>query len=148
LAAEIDGPAAHPAREPGDLPHCKVLIIDDSRDASYPLMMLLTHLGQQVEVAPDGKSGLEAARRIRPHMVICDIGLPGMDGYEVAKSLRAEDATRGAYLVAITGYGQEDDRRRALEAGFDRHMTKPVGLLGLKALLAECGLVQGADVPG
>jgi CheY-like chemotaxis protein len=90
-----------------------------------------------VQVAYDGPSGLEAARAQRPQVVLCDIGLPGaMDGYEVAKAVRADPNLRSVRLIALTGYGQHEDRRRAEEAGFDSHVTKPADphvLLGLVA---------------
>ncbi|MBI3839938.1 MAG: response regulator [Planctomycetia bacterium] len=84
------------------------------------------------------------ARQFNPDVVLCDIGLPGeIDGYSVAKALRAEEATRSAYLVAITGFGQDDDRRRAVDAGFDRHLIKPVDHAGLLALLT--GVARGRN---
>lgn len=124
--------AAHDARP------LRILIIDDRRDASYPLRKLLEFDGHTVEVAVDGPSGIELALATRPDVVLCDIGLPGgMSGYNVAQALRADDRTRQARLIAVTGYGQEDDRRRAREAGFDNHLTKPVGLPELRSLLAS-----------
>jgi CheY-like chemotaxis protein len=114
----------------------RILIIDDSRDASHSLKMLLGKVGHQVEVANSGKSGIEAAERFLPEIVLCDIGMPGMDGYEVAQSLRADETTRAAYLVAVTGYGQDADRLKALESGFDEHLTKPVGLSTLQSMIA------------
>src|SRR4051794_33339774 len=101
--------------------------------------MLLELIGHEVEVAFDGADGLEKARALRPEVVLCDIGLPGMDGYAVARALRAAPETRGAFLIALTGYGQDDDRRRALEAGFDTHLLKPVDLEALRRLLASPG---------
>lgn len=102
-----------------------VLIIEDNRDAAEALEMLLTMAGHRPELASDGPTGLEAARRLQPDVVLCDIRLPGdVDGYEIARRLRAE-GTR-SYLVALTGYGQEHDRQRSREAGFDLHLTKPV----------------------
>jgi CheY-like chemotaxis protein len=115
----------------------RVLIIDDRRDAALPMQTLLRRLGHDVEVAQDGPEGVLKAMASRPEVVLCDIGLPGgMDGYAVAAALRSDATTRSAYLVAVTGYGQEDDRRKAIEAGFDRHLTKPVGLATLREVLA------------
>lgn len=114
----------------------RILIIDDSRDASYPLKLLLGKIGHQVEVAGNGKSGVESAERFLPQIVLCDISMPGMDGYQVAQQLRAGDTTRGAFLVALTGYGEDDDRQRALRAGFDEHLVKPVGIATLQSLIA------------
>ena len=91
-------------------------------------------------MAFDAERGLEQARRFRPEVVLCDIGLPGaLDGYDVAKALRADPELKSAFLIALTGYGQEEDRRRALEAGFDAHLTKPADLGVLRRLLASAG---------
>ena len=96
--------------------------------------VLLRTLGHAVEVAADGASGLAAVRRARPDLVFLDIGLPDLDGYEVARRLRAEYGA-ALPLVALTGYGQEADRRRAREAGFDRHLLKPAKLEELEHTL-------------
>ena len=123
---------------PGLAAAFRILIVDDSRDAAYPMQMLLAKMQHQVEWAEDGRSGLEAARRFRPDLVLCDIGLPGgMNGYEVAQALRRDPITKNAYLVAVTGYGQEEDRRKASEAGFDEHLPKPVSVAALNAMLAR-----------
>ena len=90
------------------------------------LRMLLELFGYEVTVAHSGPEGVAAALRARPDVVLCDIGLPGMDGFAVAGALRDDPATAAARLIAVTGYGQEDDRRRALAAGFDEHLVKPV----------------------
>ncbi len=112
-----------------------ILVIEDHPDAAESLKMLLEITGHQVDVALDGRAGLDAARRLRPDVVICDIGLPGMDGYAVARALRASEESGGVYLIALSGYGQEEDRRKAQEAGFDRHLTKPVDFETLASLL-------------
>ena len=102
--------------------------------------MLLKASGHNVALAPDGPSGVEQARRFMPEVVLCDISMPGtMDGYAVARALRSDPATKAMFLVAVTGFGQHDDRRLALEAGFDRHLSKPVVDTVLDALLAEVG---------
>jgi CheY-like chemotaxis protein len=88
-----------------------------------------------VAVAHSGPEGVEAARQFQPDVVLCDLGLPGMDGYQVARELRLHPATAHARLIAISGYGQEEDERRALEAGFDLHLTKPIGIPELQRLL-------------
>lgn len=122
----------------------RILIIDDSRDAVYPLMMLLTRMGHNVQLAADGEIGIAAAEQFRPHLVLCDIGLPGtIDGYAVAKALRDGMQTRDAYLVAVTGYSREEDRCLALAAGFDRHVTKPIGVVELESILAGLPAEQG-----
>jgi signal transduction histidine kinase len=115
----------------------RVLVVDDNRDAADSLAMLLRLLGHEVGTAHDGMAALDAARAFVPEVVLLDIGLPNMDGYEVARRLRQEPALSGALLVALTGYGQEQDRRRSLEAGFDIHLVKPVDPDELEAILAR-----------
>ncbi len=104
----------------------RVLVIDDLADIADTLAELLAAQGHEVEAAYSSADGLTAARRFRPDVVLCDIGLPGIDGFEVARRLRGDEATTRATLIAISGYGQAEDRRRALDAGFDQHLTKPV----------------------
>lgn len=110
----------------------RVLVIDDKTDAVLASQRVLQLLGHEVEVAYDGKSGIEKAREFLPEVVLCDIGLPGgTDGYAVAQVLRADDRFRTTTLIAVTGYGREEDAARAHEAGFDMHLTKPVNIVGL-----------------
>jgi len=104
----------------------RVLVVDDNADAAESLAMLLQASGADVHTARDGPSGLEAAGTLAPHAVLLDLGMPGMDGLEVARRLRADPARAGMVLVALTGWGQEEDRRRTRESGFDHHLTKPV----------------------
>ncbi len=104
----------------------RILVVEDNKDAANTLRVLLEMFGYQVTVAYTGRAGVEAAREGHPDVVLCDIGLPEMDGFAVASALRKNPATAGARLIAVTGYGQEADRRRALEAGFNEHLTKPV----------------------
>jgi CheY-like chemotaxis protein len=112
-------------------------VIEDNVDAAESLGLLLELIGHPAEVALDGAAGLAAARRLPPDIVLCDIGLPGaLDGYAVARAFRADPDLRAAFLIALTGYGREEDRRRALEAGFDTHLTKPADLDDLRRLLA------------
>ena len=121
-------------------PSRRCLVIEDHEDAAESLALLLKLGGHEVEFALDAARGLEAARRFRPDVVLCDIGLPGaMDGYDVARALRADPELSSAFLIALTGYGQEEDRCRALEAGFDAHLTKPADLDALRRLLAGAG---------
>jgi len=103
----------------------RVLVVEDNRDAAESLRRLLYHSGYEVAVAFSGQDGLRAAKRMRPHIVVCDIGLPDTNGFVVASTLRDEEGP-GMRLIAVTAYGQEEDRRRALEAGFDLHLVKPV----------------------
>jgi PAS domain S-box-containing protein len=132
-AVAAEPPAADGAAQTGRL---RVLVIEDNRDAADSLKVLLEALGHEAAVAYTGREGVEAARRERPDVVVCDIGLPGMDGFEVARALRRCSDTAGARLIAVTGYGQDGDRERALAAGFDSHLVKPadpaklLGLLG------------------
>jgi CheY-like chemotaxis protein len=132
---EIGTPAAVPAAA-GETPRRRrVLVVEDNVDAAETLRDLLELAGHQVEVAHDGFAGVESARAFQPEVVLCDLGLPGMDGYAVAAELRRDPAT-AARLIAVSGYGQEEDRRRSREAGFDLHLTKPVDPLELERLLA------------
>jgi len=105
---------------------CRVLIIEDNADAAETLRDLLEMAGHQVELAYSGPTGVEMARRVRPDIVLCDLGLPGMDGYEVAAALRQDPATAHVRLIAISGYAHEDDLRRSSHAGFESHLMKPV----------------------
>jgi signal transduction histidine kinase len=113
----------------------RVLIVEDNPDAAESLRDLVELFGHEVEVAYTGDAGVERARQVRPDVVLCDLGLPGMDGYAVAADLRRDLATQSARLIAITGYGQEEDLRRTAEAGFDAHLTKPVDVKTLRAML-------------
>jgi signal transduction histidine kinase/ActR/RegA family two-component response regulator len=116
---------------------CRILVVDDNRDSADSLALLLRLTGHAVQVAYDGRAALEAALAGSPEVVFLDIGLPGMDGHEVARRLRAQGGMEGALLVAVSGYGQEEDRVRSLEAGFDHHLVKPVEPEAVQALLAE-----------
>jgi CheY-like chemotaxis protein len=104
----------------------RILIADDNRDAADTMGMLLELDGHEVIVAHSGNQALELGRQRRPDVVILDIGMPDVNGYEVARTARSEDWGRSAYLIALTGWGQADDKERARIAGFDRHLTKPV----------------------
>jgi len=119
--------------------HRRILVVDDNVDAAESLGMLLDLLGHQVQVVTSGPLVQQAARDYQPDVILLDIGLPDMDGCEVARRLRADPAFAEVLLVAMTGYGREDDRRRSHEAGFDRHLVKPVSLDALDALLALSG---------
>jgi two-component system CheB/CheR fusion protein len=115
----------------------RILVIDDNEDGATTLKEVLELEGNAVRIAFDGRRGLALARSFRPEVVVCDIGLPGMDGYAVARALRADPATRDAYLVALSGYAHPDDVRRAQEAGFDRHLAKPLVLDALQRALVD-----------
>lgn len=116
-----------------------VLVVDDNRDAAHMLAALLEAHGHATALAFDGPSAITAATRVQPDVALLDIGLPGMDGYQVARALRNEPLLRGIVLVAVTGYGSKDDRERALEAGFDAHVSKPVDYATLQRLVPQLG---------
>jgi CheY-like chemotaxis protein/anti-sigma regulatory factor (Ser/Thr protein kinase) len=113
----------------------RVLVVDDNHDAAESLAMLLSLEGYTVDVAYDGVSALSEAAKFQPQVVLLDIGMPGMDGYQVARELRAGEPATSMALIALTGYGQPDDRERACAAGFDDHLTKPVDAELLKEIL-------------
>lgn len=112
----------------------RILVVDDNRDAADMLSRLLQEKGHTVAVAYDGEQALRMAADFRADIGLLDIGMPGMDGYELASRLRRDSPN--VFLVAITGWGQEDDRTRALAAGFDAHLTKPADPDDIEALLA------------
>jgi PAS domain S-box-containing protein len=120
-----------------DRPSRKVLVVDDNVDAAESAAMLLRLGGHQVRTVHDGPSVLKAVRDFRPEIILLDIGLPGMTGYEVAKQLRAQPEFESLLLAAMTGYGQDEDKRRSKEAGFDLHLTKPLDPHKLEAIIAS-----------
>ena len=113
----------------------RILVVEDNPDAAATMRDFLELSGHEVELAASGVDGVQAARKFHPEVVLCDLGLPGMDGFEVAAELRRDPETASAKLIAVTGYGREEDRRRSKEAGFDLHLTKPVDPAQLRALL-------------
>ena len=115
----------------------RVLVVEDSADARQSLRMLLEMAGHEVETSEDGPSGLAKLHAFRPDVALIDVGLPGMDGYALAREVRERPETRAVRLVAVTGYGQAEDRRRALAAGFDLHVTKPVDASMLDEMLGR-----------
>lgn len=125
--------ASSPARS------LRILVVDDNEDTAEMMSLLLGMEGHDVEVAHTGPSALEAAAAHRPDVIVLDIGLPGLDGYQVAQRLRQDPAFQDVLLIAASGYGQEADRRRSWEAGFDHHLVKPVNPEELRRLLAEAG---------
>jgi CheY-like chemotaxis protein len=114
-----------------------VLVVDDRRDAAYALMKFMEHEGHAVHAAKDGPGAVDLALEIRPEVIICDIGLPGFDGYEVARRIRATDGFSGCLLIAVTGYGQPQDKSSAESAGFDCHFVKPVNRQQLIRTIAQ-----------
>ena len=114
----------------------RILVVDDNRDSANTLRLMLKILGGDVQVAFDGPSALEAIKICRPAVVLMDLGMPGMDGCEVARRIRQAPENKELVLIAMTGWGQEEDKRRSREAGFDHHLVKPVDIKDLQALLA------------
>jgi len=115
----------------------RILVVEDNADARAMLRNLLESAGHEVHEAANGREGLEQALALRPDVALIDLGLPGIDGYEVARQLRAADERRNILLVAVTGYGSPDDRERSLMAGFDVHLVKPVDPDLLAGVLAR-----------
>ncbi|MGZ9097628.1 MAG: response regulator [Micavibrio sp.] len=116
---------------------CRILVIEDNKDTAESVRMLLTHEGYEVETAYTGSGGLETARRFQPQIILCDIGLPGMDGYQVARTIRQDNALSSTCIIALTGYGRDEDQRQAREAGFDMHLTKPIDYNNLRRALSQ-----------
>jgi len=133
-----------PSRVPQEAPTgLRILLIEDNRDAALTLQMLLSLQGHEVRIGFDGPEGLNTAQVFRPHVVISDLGLPGeMDGYAVASALREDPSLPPIYLIALSGYGQDDDRQRAADAGFDRHLVKPVDPQSLRDALSAASALQ------
>ena len=144
-AADATAAQASPAHT-GDTPSgsCSVLVVDDNRDAAESLSMLLRLLGAHVTIATSGPEALVVVGECKPAVVLLDLGMPGMDGYEVARRLRADPQHRDVMIVALTGWGQEEDRRRTGQAGFDLHLTKPTDVGTLQSLLASLGHAAAA----
>ena len=126
----------------------RVLVVDDNVDAAVSLGMLLKLAGQDVRVAYDGPTALRQAIDFRPELILLDIGMPVMDGYEVCRRLRRQSGLDQATVVALTGWGQDEDRRRSHEAGFDHHMVKPVEPGALERLLEELEVAPRASGQG
>ena len=112
-----------------------MLIVDDNRDSADTMGMLQQMQGHEVRVAYDGQQGLSVAGEFTPDVILLDIGLPRMDGYEVARRLRQLPSLKDAFIVAMTGYGSESDRARSLDAGFNEHLVKPTDLEQIRKIL-------------
>jgi CheY-like chemotaxis protein len=106
----------------------RILVVDDNRDSADSLARLLELMGHETAIAYDGPSAVETADEYRPEVMLLDVGLPGLDGYEVARRIRAQEWGKSITLIAATGWGQPEDRRRSREAGFDHHLVKPIDL--------------------
>ncbi len=138
----VDGKEAVGAARPAS--SRRVLVVDDNRDSARSLAMLLKLSGNETQTAYDALEALETAAGFRPHVVLLDIGMPNMNGYDACRAMRASDWGKEATIVAVTGWGQEDFRSRSRESGFDGHLVKPVDLGALTGLLAE--MERGAAV--
>jgi CheY-like chemotaxis protein len=139
LASDAEQAAAPAGPEAPLLPPKRILVVDDNRDAADSLGMLLKFMGADVRVAHGGREALEAFDAYRPSVILLDIGMPEMDGYQVAREIRGRSEGARVPIVALTGWGQEDDRRRSREAGFDHHLIKPADLAALQSLLGSLG---------
>ena len=127
------------ARRSRPVKKARILVVDDNVDTARGMARLLKLLGHEVATAHDGPEAIEVAREFRPEFILLDIGLPGMSGYEVASQLRQEECCEDAVIVAVSGYGQDEDRRRSKEAGFDHHLVKPLDHDALLSLLSAGG---------
>jgi CheY-like chemotaxis protein len=134
---EVQQGSAHATRSPEKIAAKRVLIVDDNLDAARTLDLLLTSLGHETSIAADGLLALQAADAFRPDVVLLDLGLPGISGYEVARRLR--QTGKPMRIVAITGWGQESDRKRSQDAGFDLHLVKPVDEVELRDVVEANG---------
>ncbi|AJK45937.1 ATP-binding response regulator [Burkholderia plantarii] len=139
LAVPDEAAAGPDAADAAPRPQRRVMVVDDSVDGAESMSVLLRILGHEVRTLYDGASAIAAAPMFRPEVVMLDIGLPGMDGYEIARALRGLPATAGALLIALTGYGQESDRQRTRAAGFDHHLVKPATLEDIERAIATAG---------
>jgi PAS domain S-box-containing protein len=120
---------------PASLPQRRVLVVDDNKDSATSLGMLLKYLGSEVQVAHDGATALATIEGFRPDVVLLDLGMPGMDGFEVARRIRNRVDFNNIMLIALTGWGQSEDRERTRNAGFDHHLVKPADITALRSLL-------------
>jgi two-component system CheB/CheR fusion protein len=141
LPPRQDAPAAATRRLQG----CQLLIVDDNEDAAATLAEVLAADGAEVRVAHDGNGALAELERYRPRAVLLDIGLPDISGYDVAQRIRARPALRGVRLIAVTGWGQDEDRLKSHDCGFDEHLTKPVDVTRLETLLTAAPADQAAS---
>ena len=115
----------------------RILVVDDNRDSAISLGMMLKLMGNETHTAHDGLAAIEAAEKFRPDMILLDIGLPNMNGYDACRIIRQQPWSKGIVIVALTGWGQDSDRRRSGEAGFDHHLVKPVEIDALAKLLGR-----------
>lgn len=135
MPMEIDTPPSQEAVP--EKTQCRILIIEDNEDTAESARLLLSMEGYEVKAAYNGSDGLVLAMQFQPQVILCDIGLPGMDGYQVVRHIRQDSTLSSAYIIALTGYGRDEDQLQAQEAGFDLHMTKPIDYNLLRRALAH-----------
>jgi CheY-like chemotaxis protein len=133
--ATTPAPSAASDREPAAGGRRRVLVVDDNKDAALTLSMMLDLMGSEARIAYSGFEALEVAEQFRPEVVLLDIGMPGLNGYDTARRLREQPWGRDIVLVALTGWGQNEDRQRSQAAGFDDHVVKPIEPAALEKLL-------------
>jgi CheY-like chemotaxis protein len=115
----------------------RILIVEDNQDSALSLKMLLEVLGHVVDVVHDGEEAIASAAALRPNVILMDIGLPGLSGYDAARRIRSDCKGSPLVIIALTGWGQEEDRRRSADAGIDHHLVKPLDLAKLRQILAS-----------
>jgi CheY-like chemotaxis protein len=136
-------PPSEPARDAPPTTRGRILVVDDNRDGAESLALLLGRTGADTRIAYDGNEAIDAAASFRPDVILLDLGLPKLNGYEACRAIRAEAWGRDIVIVALTGWGQEEDRRRSAEAGFDGHLVKPVEHAALTTVLEELAASRG-----
>ena len=144
-AAAVAMAAAASAEAAAPVPACRVLVADDLRDSADSLALLIELMGHAVEIAYDGEEALRTAERFRPDIVLLDLGMPKLDGFEVSRRIRAAPWGASVRLVAQSGWGQDEDRRRTAEAGFDHHLVKPIDPTALEVLMRKLAVAAGAN---
>jgi CheY-like chemotaxis protein len=145
LSQRVPPSAVDAVGEPGPRPTRRVVLVDDNVDCTVTLAELLRLVGHEVVTADNGVTGVELVRHHRPDLAVFDIGLPGIDGFEAAKQVRADPELTGVRLVAMSGYGREEDRQSALDAGFERLLVKPVEFAEIRALLDEVQVAREVE---
>ena len=134
--ADVHTPSSSPTLKPAKQ-RFRILVVDDNHDSALSLAMMLSIMGHETRTAHDGESAVATAESFRPEVVLLDIGLPKLNGYEVAQRIRENAWGASMFLIAVTGWGQEEDRQRSSEVGLNVHMVKPVEPAALERLLSE-----------
>jgi CheY-like chemotaxis protein len=147
VSVEISALEAQPASamEASRVRPRRILVVDDNRDSAESLAMLLSLAGHEVRTANDGLAALDAARAFKPRVVLLDLGMPRLNGYDAARAIRAEPWGSDLVLIALTGWGQEEDKRRTAEAGFNAHLIKPVDHIAFEELLTSLDVDQAGQ---